>query len=49
MRPASERIFPLSKVLKEFQKITPNVVWDRGKRCWRLREKYNQTGFRMQE
>jgi len=36
-------------VLKEFKKITPNVVWERSERCWRLREKYDQSGSRMQE
>ena len=36
-------------VLKEFRKITPNVVWQRGERCWRLREKYDQPESRMQE
>ena len=37
------------KVLKEFRKITPNAVWERGERCWRTREKYDQPGSRMQE
>lgn len=37
------------KVLKEFRKITPNVVWERGERCWRLREKYDQAVSRMQD
>ena len=27
-----------SKLLLEFRKITPNAVWKRGERCWRLRE-----------
>ncbi len=37
------------KVLKEFRNITLNTVWDRGERCWRLREQYDQPGSRMQE
>ena len=36
-------------VLKEFRKITPNVVWERGERCWRLREEYDEPDSRMQE
>ena len=24
-------------VLKEFRKLTPNVVWERGEKCWRIR------------
>lgn len=36
-------------VLKEFRKLTPNVVWERGECCWRFREKYDETGSRMQE
>lgn len=36
-------------VLKEFRKITPDAVWERGERCWRTREKYDQPGSRMQE
>ena len=26
-------------VLKEFRKLTPDVVWERGSRCWRKRDK----------
>lgn len=26
------------KVLTKFRKISPDVVWDRGDRCWRVRE-----------
>ena len=37
------------KVLGEFNKITPDVVWDRGERCWRMRENSDQPGSRMQE
>jgi hypothetical protein len=36
-------------VLKEFRKITPNVVWERGERCWREREDYDFSDSRMQE
>jgi len=36
-------------VLVEFRRITPNVVWERGERCWRLREGYDTPGSRMQE
>lgn len=25
------------KVLREFRKLTPDVVWERGVRCWRRR------------
>ena len=32
-------------VLKEFRKLTEStVVWERGDRCWRLREKYDEKG-----
>jgi hypothetical protein len=37
------------KVLNQFREVTPNAVWERGERCWRLREKYDQPGSRMQE
>ncbi len=37
------------KVLNKFREITPNVVWERGERCWRLRENYDKPGARMQE
>jgi hypothetical protein len=31
-------------VLKEFNKLTPNVVWDRSSRYWRIREPYDKPG-----
>lgn len=37
------------KVLEEFKKITPNVVWVRGERLWRFREKHDEPGARMQD
>lgn len=37
------------KVLDEFRKITPNVVWERGERCWRLCDSDDEPGARMQE
>jgi argonaute-like protein implicated in RNA metabolism and viral defense len=36
-------------VLKEFRNITPDVVWERGGRCWRLREEFDHPISRMQE
>jgi len=36
-------------VLKEFRKITPNAVWVRGERYWRLRDNSDDTGSRMQD
>jgi hypothetical protein len=38
-----------SKLLLEFRKITPNVVWERGERCWRLRERNDEPRSRMQD
>jgi hypothetical protein len=32
------------KVLAEFRKLTPNVVWERGERLWRKRERYDPAG-----
>lgn len=32
------------RVLKEFNRLTPDVVWDRGSRYWRLREPYDDPG-----
>ncbi len=37
------------KVLNEFRKITPNVVWERGEKCWRKRQQYDHSGSRMQD
>ena len=38
------------KVLAAFRKLSgEQVVWERGERCWRYREKYDQQGSRMQE
>lgn len=32
-------------VLREFRKLTyETVVWDRGERCWRLRDKFDGKG-----
>ena len=31
-------------VLMEFNKLTPDVVWDRGNRLWRKREVYDRPG-----
>ncbi|CAK3495901.1 conserved hypothetical protein [Vibrio crassostreae] len=25
-------------VLAEFRKLTPNVIWERGEKCWRLKQ-----------
>ena len=35
-------------VLKEFKKLTPDVVWDRGERAWRRRLKFDTQGKRQQ-
>lgn len=35
-------------VLKEFRKISPDVVWERGERCWRMRQPNDDAG-RQQE
>jgi hypothetical protein len=32
------------KVIKEFTKMTPNVVWVSGEKFWRLRQKYDDPG-----
>lgn len=32
------------KVLREFRKRTPNVVWERGERCWRARTEGDPEG-----
>ena len=37
------------KVLKEFRKLTPNAVWERGIRLWRKRESYDDRSSRMQD
>jgi len=37
------------KVLKEFRKLTPNAVWERGNRSWRKRESYDDHSSRMQD
>jgi hypothetical protein len=31
-------------VLKEFRKLTPDAVWERGDRYWRRRQGYDQPG-----
>ncbi len=36
-------------VLKEFRKLTPNAVWERGNRLWRIRESYDNQNSRMQD
>jgi len=30
-------------VLKEFKKLTPNAVWERGERCWRFKRKQDSS------
>lgn len=38
------------KVLSEFRKLTPDVVWERGERCWRPRiDEYDAPDSRMQD
>lgn len=34
-------------VLKEFRKLTPDAVWERGSRMWRQRESYDEPGKRQ--
>lgn len=34
-------------VLAEFRKLTPNVVWERGEKCWRLKEDGEEISGRM--
>jgi len=34
------------KVLKEFRKLTENVVWEGGDKCWRYRESGDPKGKR---
>jgi len=36
------------EVLKEFQHISPDVVWERSERCWRFREDYDEKNKRGQ-
>ena len=37
-------------VLKEFRKLSgTNVVWERGERLWRFRQRYDEPGKRMVE
>ncbi len=31
-------------VLKQFRKISQDVVWLRGERCWKIREKHDVAG-----
>ncbi|MBZ4684018.1 MAG: hypothetical protein PWP46_1644 [Fusobacteriaceae bacterium] len=31
-------------VLKEFRKISPDVVWERRGKCWRKRDEYDEPG-----
>lgn len=35
-------------VLAEFKKLTPEAVWERGSRCWRRRESYDDPDKRGQ-
>lgn len=37
------------RVLTEFNKLTPDVVWSRGYRQWRNREPYDTPGKRQQD
>jgi hypothetical protein len=37
------------RVLDEFRKLTPTVVWSRSERHWREREEYDEPGKRMQD
>ena len=37
------------KVLAEFKKLTPNAVWERANRCWRLRQRSDDPGRRSQD
>lgn len=37
------------RVLDEFNKLTPDVVWSRGSRHWRKREDYDEPGKRQQD
>ncbi|MGA2001185.1 MAG: hypothetical protein ABSG52_14435 [Terriglobales bacterium] len=32
------------EVLAEFRKLTPRIVWEKGERCWRTREEYDEKG-----
>jgi len=34
------------RVLREFRNLTPDLVWDRGNRCWRKRQGYDPDGSR---
>jgi len=36
------------RVLKEFNDLTPDVVWSRGSRQWRYREDHDEPGKRQQ-
>lgn len=35
------------KVLIEFRKLTPDVVWERGEKCWRLKNNDEAISGRM--
>lgn len=35
-------------ILSEFRRQTPDVVWERGERCWRARAEYDKQGSRAQ-
>jgi hypothetical protein len=37
------------RVLAAFNKLTPDVVWSRGSRHWRGRERYDVPGKRQQD
>lgn len=42
--------FAISKeVLKEFRLLTPNVVWEKGDKCWRKREEYDDPNKRQSD
>lgn len=36
-------------VLKEFKKISEDVIWERGDRCWRKRRPNDTAGSRAQD
>jgi hypothetical protein len=36
-------------VLKEFRRLSPNAIWERGSRSWRCRKPFDQAGSRMQD
>jgi len=36
-------------VLREFRNLTPDVVWERGYRCWRKKNRFDESGKRQQD